>query len=140
VTLLAMTFFKQLNQLRRPGNQPVSHIYQASLPSSLAFSAVLHTITACTASPCPLHITSLSHLPAIARELDSLQCAALQALASIQEGGQVVEVDLPPVPRQASPSSMHTFEHRTGQRRVGFLPQVDRQQLNLSVPVPTTWE
>jgi hypothetical protein len=80
VTLLAMTFFKQLNQLRRSGNQPVSHIYQASLPSSLAFSAVLHTITACTASPCPLHITSLSHPPAIARELDSLQCAALQAL------------------------------------------------------------
>jgi hypothetical protein len=43
------------------------------------------------------------------------------ALAGVQEGGQVVEVDLPPVPRQDSACSTHTFEHRTGQRRVGFL-------------------
>ena len=38
------------------------------------------------------------------------------ALASVQEGGQVVEVDLPPVPRQDSACSTHTFEHRIGQR------------------------
>lgn len=43
------------------------------------------------------------------------------ALAGVQEGGQVVEVDLPPVPRQDSACSTHTFEHGTGQRRVGFL-------------------
>jgi hypothetical protein len=33
------------------------------------------------------------------------------ALAGIQEGGQVLEVDLPPVPRQNSGCSTHTFEH-----------------------------
>jgi hypothetical protein len=40
-----------------------------------------------------------------------------------------VEVDLPLVPRQDSACSTYTFEHRTGQRRVGFLAQVDRRLL-----------
>jgi hypothetical protein len=46
-----------------------------------------------------------------------------------------VEVDLPPVPRQESACSTHTFEHRTGQRRVGFLAQVDRRLLVRTCPL-----
>ncbi len=57
------------------------------------------------------------------------------ALASVQEGGQVVEVDLLTVPKQESACSTHTFEHCTGQRRVGFLAQVDRRLLVRTCPL-----
>jgi hypothetical protein len=57
------------------------------------------------------------------------------ALAGVQEGAQVVEVDLPPVPRQDSGCSTHTFDHRTGQRRLGFLAQVDRRLLVRTCPL-----
>jgi hypothetical protein len=46
-----------------------------------------------------------------------------------------VEVDLPPVPRQVSACSTHTIEHRTGQRRVGFLARVDRWLLVRTCPL-----
>jgi hypothetical protein len=46
-----------------------------------------------------------------------------------------VEVDLPTVPKQESACSTHTFEHRTGQRRVGFLAQVDRRLLVRTCPL-----
>ncbi|KAH6662058.1 hypothetical protein B0J14DRAFT_571244 [Halenospora varia] len=57
------------------------------------------------------------------------------AVAGVQEGGQVVEMDLPPVPRQDSACSTHTFEHRTGQRRVDFLARVDRRLLVRTCPL-----
>jgi hypothetical protein len=57
------------------------------------------------------------------------------ALTGVQEGGQVVEVDLPTVPKQESACSTHTFEHHTGQRRVGFLAQVDRRLLVRTCPL-----
>lgn len=57
------------------------------------------------------------------------------ALAGVQEREQVVEVDLPPVPGQQSACSTHTFEHRKGQRRVGFLEQVDRWLLVRTCPL-----
>jgi hypothetical protein len=56
------------------------------------------------------------------------------ALAGIQEGGQVLGVDLRQVPRQDSACSAHALEHDTAQRQVGFLVQVDGQQLKLCVP------
>ena len=51
------------------------------------------------------------------------------ALAGMEERGQALEVDLQEVPRQDSGRSTHTFEHSTDQRRVGFLPQVNRRLL-----------
>jgi hypothetical protein len=57
------------------------------------------------------------------------------ALASVQEGGQVVEVDLPIVPKQESACSTYTFEYRIGQRRVGFLAQVDKRLLVRTCPL-----
>jgi hypothetical protein len=53
------------------------------------------------------------------------------ALAGVQEGGQVLGLDLRQVPRQDSACNTHTLEHGTAQRRLGFLPRVDRQQLKL---------
>jgi hypothetical protein len=49
------------------------------------------------------------------------------ALAGIQERGQVLGVDLRQIHSQNS-------AHSTAQSRIGFLPQVDGQQLNLIVP------
>jgi hypothetical protein len=46
-----------------------------------------------------------------------------------------VEVDLPPVLRQDSGCSTYTFEYRTGQRRVGFLVQVDKRFLVRTCPL-----
>jgi hypothetical protein len=40
-----------------------------------------------------------------------------------------VEVDLPPVPKHELAYGTYAFEYRTGQRRVGFLAQVDRRLL-----------
>jgi hypothetical protein len=57
----------------------------------------------------------------------------------MEERGQVLEVDLPQVPRQDSARSTPALEHSKEQTWVGFFLQVDRQQLNLSMPVPT-WE
>ena len=55
----------------------------------------------------------------------------------MEERGQVLEVDLPQVPRQDSARSTPALEHSKEQTSVGFFLQVDRQQLNLSMPVPT---
>jgi hypothetical protein len=52
------------------------------------------------------------------------------ALAGMEEGGQILEVDLPQVPRQDSARSTHALQHDTVQRRVGFLAQV------VCLPVP----
>jgi hypothetical protein len=48
-----------------------------------------------------------------------------RAAVAGMEGGQVLAVDLPQVPRQDSGCNTHALEHRTGQSRVGFLTQVD---------------
>jgi hypothetical protein len=56
------------------------------------------------------------------------------ALAGIQERGQVLGVDLPQIPRQDSARNTYALEHDTAQRRVDFLPQVDRQRLKPCVP------
>lgn len=43
-------------------------------------------------------------------------------------------VDLRQIPRQNSAHSTHALDHDTAQSRIGFLPQVDGQQLNLILP------
>jgi hypothetical protein len=54
-------------------------------------------------------------------------------LVGIQERGQVLELDLPQVPRQNSARSTHALEHGPAKRGKDFLPQMDRQQLKLCV-------
>ncbi len=43
-------------------------------------------------------------------------------------------LDLQEVPRQDSTCSTHALDHGAAQRRVGFFPQVDSEQLRLCVP------
>jgi hypothetical protein len=56
------------------------------------------------------------------------------ALAGIQERGQVLGVDLWQVPWQDRSTHAHALEHDPAQRRIGFLPHRDQQELNLVVP------
>jgi hypothetical protein len=58
--------------------------------------------------------------------------AGRAALASIQERGQILELDLQEVPRQDSGRSAHALEHDPTQRRVDSLTQVDRPMLEKS--------
>ena len=56
------------------------------------------------------------------------------ALGGMEEGGQALGLDLQKVSRQDSSRNTHALEHGPSQKRVSFLPQVDRQQLKLCVP------
>ena len=61
-------------------------------------------------------------------------CHRRAALAGVQEGGQVLGLDLRQVPRQDSGRSTHALDHGTAQSQMSFLSQVDRRRLKLCVP------
>jgi hypothetical protein len=48
----------------------------------------------------------------------------------MEERGQILEVDLPQVPKQDSAGSTPALEYSAAQSQIGFLPQVDGKQLN----------
>ena len=56
------------------------------------------------------------------------------ALASIQERGQVLVLDLQEVPSQDSGGSTHALGHGTAQSQMSSILHVDKQQLKLCVP------
>jgi len=56
------------------------------------------------------------------------------ALASVQEGGQVLGLDLRKVLGQDSARSSHALDHSTAQGPLGFPPRMDAQQLKMCAP------
>jgi hypothetical protein len=52
----------------------------------------------------------------------------------MEEGGQALGLDLQKVSRQNLSRNTYTLEHGSFQKRVSFLPQVDREQLKLCMP------
>jgi hypothetical protein len=56
------------------------------------------------------------------------------ALGGMEEGGQALGLDFQKVSRQDSSRNTHALEHGLSQKRVSFLPQVDREQLKLCAP------